>query len=223
MKYLIFIVLFLGAFKGNAQEEEYNKKPNAQEVEYKNKPTIMNRALKNLSFEVIGMRSIVLQKEPYPFVPFSPTSSNLSGYIPVPSYSFQFGILKETKIHNSIYLKYGINCKYLNKKFQRTDSWVPILPGLNNSFYVYQKSYFLVLSNYILYRVEKTDVGFGINAFKFYIKNPEVITAFSFLARIERNILKMRDSKELHFILELEGSGKKWNYYQFKLGLNYKI
>lgn len=223
MKYLIFIVLFLGAFKVNAQEVEYEKKPHVQEEEYKKKPTIMNKVIKNMSFEVMGMRSVVLQKEPYPFVPFSPTSSNLSGYIPIPSYSFQFGILKETKIQNSIYLKFGINYKNVNKKFQRTDSWVPIVPGLNNSFYVYQKSYFLVLSNYILYRVKKMDVGFGINAFRFYIKNPEVITAFSFLGRIERNILKIRDSKELHFILELEGSGKKWNYYQFKLGLNYKI
>ena len=67
----------------------------AQEAEYKEKTSIGKKILKNTSFEALGMRSIVLQKEPFSYQPITPQSgSNRTGYIPRPTYSLQIGIFK---------------------------------------------------------------------------------------------------------------------------------
>lgn len=214
MKYLIFIALILVALVANAQEEEYKKKP-----------PVFNRIIKNMTFEVMGMRSITLQKEPFPLVPLTTYSNNLSGYIPIPSCSFQLGVLKENKLINKFYLKSGIHYKFIYKKFKKVAPWTPIIPGINSTLYQHQKSYFLTLSNYLFYDLRNYNIGLGFNAFALYTNEnsfpPDIEKYYSILIRIERQIELLEN--EIELISEAEGRGKKWNYYQIKFGFNFKI
>ncbi len=108
MKYILFIGLFFGALVANAQEEEYKKKP-----------PVFKRIIKNMSFEIMGMRSITLQKEPYPYMQITPNTGFIrTGYIPRPSYSSQIGVFKCIKLYKAFYLNTGIQFKMLNYKYE---------------------------------------------------------------------------------------------------------
>ena len=200
----------------------------AQEEVYKKNPTFFEKAIKNMSFEIMGMRSIVFQKEPYPLVPWTTYSSNLSGYIPIPSYSFQVGVLKEIKLSQRIYVKSGIQYKLLNKKFERVASWTPIIPGINSSLYRYQKTYFFTVSNYLAYKIRNIDFCLGANFLALYTNDsdfpPDIEKYYALLLRIERNMKILKSfQNEIALFIESEGRGNKWNYYQIKLGIKYKI
>jgi hypothetical protein len=128
MKYILFVSLFLVALVANAQEEEYKKKP-----------PVFKRIIKNMSFEIMGMRSIVLQKEPYTYMKITPQTGFIrTGYIPRPSYSSQIGVFKCIKLYKAIYLNTGIQFKMLNYKYELVDTPI-IVPGINTTQFFYAK------------------------------------------------------------------------------------
>jgi hypothetical protein len=213
MKYILFISLFFAALVVNAQEEEYKKRP-----------PIFKRIIKNMSFEVMGMRSIVLQKEPYPYMKITPNTGFIrTGYIPRPSYSSQIGVFKCIKLYKAFYLNTGIQFKMLNYKFELVDTPI-IVPGINTTQFQEIKNNLLVFTNYFIFKHNKDLVGLGIGSLKHLIPN-----SFSFLSfkntrlryalRYERNLLQLKKG-EVHALVELEIENKE--YFQTKIGFCYK-
>jgi len=160
MKYLIFINLFLAALIVNAQEEEYKKKE-----------PLFKKIIKNMSFEVMGMRSITLQKEPYPYIKITPNTGFLStGYIPRPSYSSQIGVFKCIKLYKAFYLNAGIQFKMLNYKYELVATPI-IVPGINTTRFKIRKYNLIIVTNYFMYKLNKNFFEVGIGMFEHNIRN----------------------------------------------------
>ncbi len=215
MKYLLFISLFLVALVSNAQEEEYKKKP-----------PVFKRIIKNMSFEVMGMRSITLQKEPYPYMKITPTTGFIStGYIPRPSYSSQIGVFKCIKLYKSFYLNTGIQFKMLNYKYELVATPI-IVPGINTTRFQEIKNNLLVFTNYFIFKQNKDLVGLGIGSLKHLIPNSFSFLSFknirlSYALRYERNLFQLKKG-EVHALVEVESENKKGDYFQTKIGFSYK-
>jgi hypothetical protein len=215
MKYLIFIALYLSAFKVNAQEEEYKKKS-----------PVFERIIKNMSFEVMGMRSIVLQKEPYPYMKITPTTGFIStGYIPRPSYSSQIGVFKCVKLFKAFYLNTGIQFKMLNYKYELVDTPI-IVPGINTTRFFYAKQSMISVTNYLVLKQDPNLFAIGI-----VLYDQNIVNSFSLLhfknvfikysLRYERNI-KRFNNYEIHLLTEIESQNQKNDYYLLKLGISLK-
>jgi hypothetical protein len=206
--------LFLVAFSVNAQEEEYKKKP-----------PVFKRIIKNMSFEIMGMRSIVLQKEPYTYMKITPQTGFIrTGYIPRPSYSSQIGVFKCIKLYKAIYLNTGIQFKMLNYKYELVDTPI-IVPGINTTRFFYAKQNIISVTNYLVLKQDPNLFAIGIvlydqnilNSFSFlHFKN--VFIKYSF--RYERTLFELKKG-EVHALVEFEIENKE--YFQTKIGLSLKI
>lgn len=215
MKKITFISLLLASFIANAQEEEYKKKP-----------PVFKRIIKNLSFEVMGMRSITLQKEPYPHMKITPTTGFIrTGYIPRPSYSSQIGVFKCIKLYKSFYLNTGIQFKMLNYKYELVDTPI-IVPGINTTRFFYKKQNIVSVTNYLVFKQDYNLFAIGVVLYDQNIKN-----SFSFLhfknvfikysVRYERNMKRYKNF-EVHILTEIESQNQKNDYYQLKIGISLK-
>lgn len=198
----------------------------AQEAEYKEKTSIGKKILKNTSFEALGMRSIVLQKEPFSYQPITPQSgSNRTGYIPRPTYSLQIGIFKCIKLYKAIYLNTGIQLKRLYYKHELIAPTIYI-PGINSPLFINWYNNNTTFTNYLLFKNGRHSIGIGIGLFEhnikyryhFYINRPLLL---KYLLRYEIKIIKMKNS-ELHFLSEVESVNQKRDYFQAKIGLSIK-
>ena len=213
MKYLLFISLFFAALVVNAQEEEYKKRP-----------PIFKRIIKNMSFEVMGMRSIVLQKEPYPNIKITPTTGFIStGYIPRPSYSSQIGVFKCIKLYKAFFLNTGIQFKMLNYKYELVDTPI-IVPGINITRFKIREYNLLVLTTYFIYKQKKDFIGLGIGTIEHLIPNRFSYLNFKYISlryslRYERNIFELKKG-EVHALVEFEVENR--DYFQTKIGFSYK-
>jgi len=213
MKYLIFIVLFFGAFIANAQVEEYKKNP-----------PVFKRIIKNMSFEVMGMRSITLQKEPYPYMKITPNTGFIrTGYIPRPSYSSQIGVFKCIKLYKSFYLNTGIQFKMLNYKYELVDTPI-IVPGINTTRFNFSKYNLLLFTNYFIYKLNKDFIGFGIGSIEHLFPNRFSYLNFKYISlryslRYERILFELKKG-EVHAMVEFEVENKE--YFQTKIGFSYK-
>jgi hypothetical protein len=214
MKFLLFISLFLVALVSNAQEEEYKKKP-----------PVFKRIIKNMSFEIMGMRSITLQKEPYPYMKITPTTGFIStGYIPRPSYSSQIGVFKCIKLYKSFYLNTGIQFKMLNYKYELVATPI-IVPGINTTRFKIRKYNLIIVTNYLMYKLNKNFFEVGIGMFEHNIRNSTGYLYFKnitlrYSLRYERNLFELKKG-EVHGLVELEVASR--DYFQTKIGLSIKI
>ena len=213
MKYLLFISLFFAALVVNAQEEEYKKRP-----------PIFKRIIKNMSVEVMGMRSIVLQKEPYPYMKITPTTGFIStGYIPRPSYSSQIGVFKCIKLYKAFFLNTGIQFKMLNYKYELVDTPI-IVPGINTTRFKIRKYNLIIVTNYFIYKLNKDFFEVGIGMFEHNIRNSTGYLYFKnitlrYSLRYERNLFELKKG-EVHALVELEIASR--DYFQTKIGFCYK-
>jgi hypothetical protein len=199
-----------------------------------NADSIKGNSKPSLCFEALGMRSIVFQKQPYPYIPpdASSTGSRLAGYIPKPSYSIQFSLLETIKLYKSLYIKGGLQLKLMNSKYEKKENWQPPFKG--NPAFIYGKSNVLTFTNYIMYKSGSNYFGFGLSIFainmaqidfcpKSIYKDFLLNKRYSaLLLRYEKNIKKILKSKA-NLIVELESSNKTWDYFQVKIGFNYNI
>lgn len=213
MKRIIFTYLFFVALIANAQEEEYKKKP-----------PVFKRIIKNMSFEVMGMRSITLQKEPYPYMKITPNTGFIrTGYIPRPSYSSQIGVFKYIKLYKAFYLNTGIQFKMLNYKYELVDTPI-IVPGINTTRFNFSKYNLILFTNYFIYKLNKDFFEVGIGALEHNIRNrtgylyiTHILLRYSL--RYERNLFELKNC-EVHAIVELEIENKE--YFQTKIGFSIK-
>jgi hypothetical protein len=213
MKHLIFLNLFLTAFIVNAQSEEYKKKE-----------PLFKKIIKNMSFELMGMRSIVLQKEPYPYMKITPNTGFIrTGYIPRPSYSSQIGVFKCIKLYKSFYLNTGIQFKMLNYKYELVDTPI-IVPGINTTRFNFSQYNLLLFTNYFIYKLNKDFIEVGIGTLEHNIRNrtgylyvKNILLRYSL--RYERNLIELKNG-ELHALVEIEIENKE--YFQTKIGLSFK-
>ncbi len=103
-----------------------------------------------MSFEIMGMRSITLQKEPYPYMQITPNTGFIrTGYIPRPSYSSQIGVFKCIKLYKAFYLNTGIQFKMLNYKYELVDTPI-IVPGINTTQFKIRKYNLIIITNYFI-------------------------------------------------------------------------
>ncbi|HRG59242.1 MAG TPA: hypothetical protein PK323_09815 [Bacteroidia bacterium] len=213
MKKIIFISLLLASFIANAQEEDYKKKP-----------PVFKRILKNMSFEVMGMRSITLQKEPYPYMKVTPTTGFIrTGYIPRPSYSSQIGVFKCIKLNKSFYLNTGIQFKMLNYKYELVDTPI-IVPGINTTRLKIRNYDVLILTTYFIYEHKKDYIGIGIGSLEHLFPNRFSYLNFKYVRvryalRYERTLFELIKG-EVHALVEFEVENKE--YFQTKIGFSYK-
>lgn len=187
-----------------------------------------------ISVEFLGMRSLVFQKEPFPYVQpnSSRSGSYVAGYIPKPTYSTQLGVFHTFKLYKSFYIKGGLQLKFTNSKYEKKENWQP--PYTSNPPFIYGKSYFLTLTNYMVYKNGSNYFAAGLSILAFDVReiyfSPKSIyndfplnkNYLAYVLRYERNIKNMMKSK-INLILETESAHRKRDYFQLKIGINYSI
>ena len=107
-------------------------------------------------------------------------------------------------------------------------------PYINNPHFIYGKSYFITLTNYLIYKYGSNYLGLGLSILaldrrkiyyystSFYNYNPLNKHYFAYLLRYERNVKTINNST-IHLLMEIESANKKRNYFQLKIGLSYNI
>jgi hypothetical protein len=201
---------------------------NAQNyVENKDSLAAKRKLKLGISVEFLGMRSLVFQKEPYPYQPITPSTGFIrTGYISRPTYSAQFGLFKSFKIYKSFYIKGGVQYKLFNYKYEKVASWTPIIPGINNPDFKERKYYFLSFTNYLMYSYKSNIFLIGMEFFTMSTKKnnidfpPNINLHFAYLCRYERCLKFLNSYNKINLLIEIESSNKNWNYYQTKIGLN---
>jgi len=188
---------------------------------------------KNFRFEILGMRSIVFQKEPFPYKLQTPSSGiSLSGYIPRATNSFQIGFLKDIFLQKNFWLSSGFQYKFIHSKFEKVDSTL-VIPGINNPEFKYSRNCYLTFTNYLMLKRQLESFGIGISLFYLNVTKVQFnlnpinlkfpLNWFSsILFRYEKKI-KIINNQNAMFLLELESANRRRDYFQIKLGLAYKI
>lgn len=201
-----------------------------ENIELSNK----KRIFRNISIELLGMKSIVFQKEPFQKITIDPTTSyTLAGYIPRATYSWQFGIQKRLLVYKSFFYRGGFQFKIINHKYEKIENWRPSF--MNNPDYIYDKTRFITLSNYLGYNKGSNFICIGFNLTALEIKdiknyqkslssaldNLFKLDYFAYVFRYERNvkITKYR----IKLLTEFETPILKANYIQTKVGFSINI